>query len=219
MVSGARSRSWSLFIGCSVASAAVVMSVACGGGKADGGAPKTPEPSGSASGDGTSSSAAPGGGGGGDTGGTTTTTALGDGGDLQGAKLSSSSKKEIETKGDAGAKPPPGGEPGRKREDIQAIVMARRDEARACYDKALKDHPGIEGDLDVKFLIDPTGAVTEAEVDHSKSTIHEDAVGKCVVDVIKKIKFNKSDKGFETRAHYPFNFHPKNAPSGKDAGK
>ena len=76
----------------------------------------------------------------------------------------------------------------------------------------------MEGDLDIKFLIDPSGAVTEAEVDQQKSTIHHDGTGKCVADVIKKIKFNKSDKGFETRAHYPFNFHPKPGQKG-DGGK
>ena len=71
---------------------------------------------------------------------------------------------EVETKGDGGPKAGPGHsqEPGRRREDIQTIVMARRDEARACYDKGLKDHPGIEGDLTVKFVIDPQGVVSDA---------------------------------------------------------
>jgi TonB family protein len=149
----------------------------------------------------------------------TTTTALGDGGDLQGAKLGSSSHTEVETKGDAGPKAGAGHtqEPGRKREDIQTIVMARRDEARACYDKGLKDHPGIEGDLTVKFVIDPTGSVSDASVDSSKSSINEPTVGACIVDIIKKIKFAPSKGGFETRANYPFNFHPKTFGKG-DAG-
>jgi len=150
----------------------------------------------------------------------TTTTNLPDGGELQGAKLGSSTHTEIETKGDAGPKAGPGHsqEPGRRREDIQTIVMTRRDEARACYDKGLKDHPGIEGDLTVKFVIDPTGTVTEAVVDSGKSTINEPSVGACVTDVIKKIKFAPSKGGFETRANYPFNFHPKTFGKGADAG-
>src|SRR5207245_921797 len=75
-------------------------------------------------------------------GGTTTTTQL-DASDLQGAKLGSSSRTEVTTKGDGGPKTPPGGksdEPGRRREDIQVIIQTHRDEARACYDKGLKDH-------------------------------------------------------------------------------
>lgn len=140
-----------------------------------------------------------------------TTDALPPGGELQGAKLGSSTHKEVETKGPSGPKAGHGHsqEPGRRREDIRTIVMSRRDEARACYDKGLKDHPGIEGDLTVKFVIDPEGAVTDASVDPSKSTINEPSVGTCVADVIKKIKFAPSKGGFETRANYPFNFHPK----------
>lgn len=140
----------------------------------------------------------------------TTTMNLGDGGDLLGTKLTTTTKTTIETKGDGGVKGPGrSDEPGRKREDIQTIVQGHRDEARACYDNGLKDHPGIEGDLYVNFLIDPQGTVTEATIDHSKSSIHEEGVGNCVMDAIKKIKFNASAKGYETRASYPFNFHPK----------
>ena len=222
-----QSRKTSIFLALSVLSASLCLTVACGGGAKPGDA-KSP-------GEGTSSESTSNGGGGGGagggagssgavssggpSGGMTTTTALGDGGDLQGAKLGSSSHTEVETKGDAGPKAGAGHsqEPGRKREDIQTIVMARRDEARACYDKGLKDHPGIEGDLTVKFVIDPTGAVSDASVDSSKSSINEPTVGACIVDIIKKIKFAPSKGGFETRANYPFNFHPKTFGKG-DAG-
>jgi hypothetical protein len=152
---------------------------------------------------------------------TTTTTQLGSGGDLQGSKLSSSVHTTTESQGDAGPKSTHGqsaGEPGRTMKDIDTIVKVRRDEARACYDKALAAHPGIEGDLDVKWVIDPQGNVSDASVDTTKSSILEPSVGDCIVGVIKKIKFAASAKGFETRAHYPFNFHPKTF-TPKDAGK
>jgi len=220
----------SLFFGISLSTALLVVAAACGGGGGPGDA-KVPGATGAtgatgegaSSGSGGSSGAAGPGSSGGATGaggGTTTTTALPDGGELQGAKLGGATHTEVETKGDGGPKAGPGHqqEPGRKREDIQAIIQARRDEARACYDKGLKDHPGIEGDLDVKWTIDPQGNVTDASVDSSKSTIHEPSVGNCIVEVIKKVKFAPSKGGFETRAHYPFNFHPKQF-STKDAGK
>jgi outer membrane biosynthesis protein TonB len=211
-------RKKSLFVVLTLMSASVYLVAACGGAKpgADAkapgegiGAPTEGASSGASGGPGTSAGAT--GSSGGASGGTTTTTALGDGGDLQGAKLGSSTHTEVETKGDGGPKAGPAHqqEPGRKREDIQTVVMARRDDARACYDKALKDHPGIEGDLTVKFVIDPQGAVSDALVDASKSTIAEPSVGACIVDIIKKIKFAPSKLGFETRANYPFNFHPK----------
>jgi hypothetical protein len=107
---------------------------------------------------------------------------------------------------------------GRSPEDIRVLVSAHRDEARACYDKGLATHPGIDGDLTIKYVIDPEGNVSEAVLDTTRSTILEPSVGQCVADVMKKLKFAKSGKGVETRGHYPFNFHPKNSPKVKDAG-
>ncbi len=207
-------------------STGLFLAIACGGGAQTGEGSKTPNGEGATgassakaaepakAGDDTASSST------GANGGTTTTTNLPESGELQGAKLGSSTHKEIETKGDGGPKTPAGGgsagEPGRTAKDIQAIVASRRDEARACYDKALATHPGIEGDLDIKWKIDPEGKVFDAEVDTTKSSILEPSVGKCIVDIIKTIKFAASAKGYESRAHYPFNFHPRNT---KDAGK
>jgi outer membrane biosynthesis protein TonB len=214
------------------------LAVACGGG--GGGESKTPadknnavssssgtDPASSSSssggGGGATASSSSGGNTGASSGGTTTTTNLPDSGELQGAKLGAGhTKVEVETKGDGGPKTPAGGgsagEPGRTAKDIQTIVAARRDDARACYDKALASHPGIEGDLDIRWKIDPQGNVFDAEVDTTKSSILEPTVAQCIIDIIKKIKFAASPKGFESRAHYPFNFHPKPG-QGKDGGK
>jgi hypothetical protein len=200
-------------------STSVFVAIACGGDKPEAKNPATGDNTASSSASSTapsstdkSSSSGSGTTGGGDPG-TTTTGNLPDSGELQGAKLGSHTHSEVETKGDAGPRRPEGGgsanEPGRGAKDIQAIVASHRDEARACYDKALAAHPGIEGDLDIRWKIDPTGAVTDAEVDTTKSQILEPSVGKCIIDIIKQIKFAASPKGFESRAHYPFNFHPK----------
>lgn len=215
-----------------------LLAMACGGG---GGESKTPADKNTAASSSSGEATASGGGdptsssGGGSSGaasasasgGTTTTTNLPNSGELQGAKLAGGhTKVEVETKGDGGPKTPVGGgsagEPGRTAKDIQAIVAARRDDARACYDKALASHPGIEGDLDIKWKIDPQGNVFDAEVDTTRSSILEPTVGKCIIDIISKIKFAASPKGFESRAHYPFNFHPKpgqGGPGVKDGGK
>jgi outer membrane biosynthesis protein TonB len=236
-----RNRKRSFLLLTALSTSSLLLAIACGGGGA--GDSKTPAdkntaassssgttPSGSSgatdpgssSGAGSSGSTAGGGSG------TTTTTNLPDSGELQGAKLGGGhTKVEVETKGDAGPKTPAGGgsagEPGRTAKDIQTIVAARRDDARACYDKALASHPGIEGDLDIRWKIDPQGNVTEAEVDTTKSSILEPTVAQCIIDIIKKIKFAPSPKGFESRAHYPFNFHPKPGQGGsagaKDGGK
>jgi hypothetical protein len=109
-------------------------------------------------------------------------------------------------------------EPGRSPEDIRVLVNAHRDEARACYDNGLTAHPGLDGDLTIKYVIDPDGNVSEAVLDTTRSTILEPSVGACVAGVLKKLHFAKSGKGVETRGHYPFNFHPRNTPKVKDAG-
>lgn len=202
------------FLVVSISSSVLLLALACGGGN-DAKSPAGPTsssaaPATSASASGKTEGGQP----------TTTTSQLADAGDLQGAKLTTSSRTELENKDPGMAKPTPGSsEPGRSAKDLQAIIGARRDEARACYDKGLKDHPGIEGDLDIKWVIDPQGNVTEASVDTTKSQILEPAVGTCIIEIIKKIKFAPSPKGHETRAHYPFNFHPRNGPSKADAGK
>ncbi len=135
---------------------------------------------------------------------TTPQTASGGGGDA-----------DSDHKKDGGAKKQ--SEPGRSKEDLRVLVQAHRDEARACYDNALLAHPGIEGDVKMKFTIDPEGNVTDIGVDPQGSTILEPSVGSCIGDVIKKIKFAKSAKGFETHGNYPFNFHPR-AGNRRDAG-
>jgi hypothetical protein len=176
--------------------------VGCGGGQGAGGGATSPAGTGSgASTDATPLDAGP----------TTTTTAtLADGGDLQGAKLEQTSTV-ASTTGSAAptAKGPHTHDPGRSAADIRAIVIAHRDEARACYDASLKDHPGIEGDLVIQWTIDPKGAVTAVTQDTSRSQITEATVVACIVKIIQGIQFAASPGGFETKAFYPFNFHPR----------
>lgn len=150
----------------------------------------------------------------------TTTNALADGGEASGVKLAESRPT---TSPGASLSPAPSGsagrsgrthEPGRGVEDLRAIVIAHRDEARACYDSALSTHPGIEGDLVVSFTIDPKGNVSQAAVDAARSQIAEPQAVDCIVGIIKKIQFASSPGGYETRASYPFNFHPRRSSSG-----
>ena len=192
---------------------AVVAVTACGGGSAQSSGPASPGggTSAAAAADGGTSSAIPSAA---PSSATTTTVTLGDAGDLQGTKLQSTSGGSSAFDApDAGPeRGAHGGEPGRSVKDIQTIVQSHRDDARACYDRVQQAHPDpmLKGNLDVKWTIDPTGKVTEISVDDSRSDIHDAAIGKCVMDVIKGIHFSVSGKGFETRAHYPFNFNPHN---------
>ena len=149
---------------------------------------------------------------------TTTTTTLADGGDLLGTKLQTTTTVASTTGSAAPTPKPHGHEPGRGPEDLRAIIVAHRDEARACYDKAIGDHPGIEGALVVQWTIDPKGVVTQISEDTSRSQITEPGVVACVVKIIQGIQFAPSPGGFETKAYYPFDFKPRRSqqrPSGQ----
>lgn len=188
---------------------ALAAPLACGGGNAGGEGAKTPESAAGAAAPVDTTAAAPA-----DAGPTTTTTTtLGAGGDLQGAKLTQTNTVASTT---GSSSPPPSKGPhtheaGRTPADIRAIVMAHRDEARACYDAGLNTHPGIEGDLVIQWTIDPKGTVTQFSEDTSRSQIAEPSVVACVGNAIKKIQFAPSPGGYETKASYPFNFHPRKA--------
>lgn len=109
----------------------------------------------------------------------------------------------------SGTAPRSAGEPGRSLTDIQTIITGRREEARGCYDAAQKVSPTLEGDVKLTWLIDPKGVVTEAAVVPAGSTMFDPGMNTCLESFVKKIKFNESGKGLETRASYIFNFHPK----------
>jgi hypothetical protein len=201
----------SLSISFALVSTAALLAAACGGSSAQTPAPVSP--GGAAATDGGTASVPPPS----PSTPTTTTITLGDAGDLQGTKLQSTTAVGASTAEMPEAGPAKGAhqsEPGRSVKDIQVIVQAHRDEARACYDQAQQAHPDptMKGNLDVKWTIDPTGKVTDIGVDDAKSDIHDPAIGKCIVGIIKGIHFSVSAKGFETRAHYPFNFNPHNLP-------
>ncbi len=150
-----------------------------------------------------------------DTGPATTTTAVGDTTNEKPSKLAESHTAAPASPGpDAGASAGRGKEPGRGPADLRAMVTAHRNEARACYDKGLADHPGMDGDLVIEWLIDPKGNVSHVTLDAARSQITDAGVTACISAIIAKLQFAPSPGGYETRASYPFNFHPHHATRG-----
>ena len=79
---------------------------------------------------------------------------------------------------------------------------------RACYEAALPQNPGIQGDLVIDFVIDPHGEVKQAEVNWSQSELHVPEIDTCAVEAVKSFKFPASSRGLESKVSYPFNFKP-----------
>ena len=175
--------------------------IACGGGSAN---TSTNQAQGGAGGAQATSSTA-------DAGPTTTTTVLmGDAGELQGTKLETT-QGPVNAGGSSNTGPhldPSQHDPGRSRDDLITIIKSHRDEARACYDTAVKAHPGIQGNIDITWKLDPQGKVVDTGINDSRSDIHDAGLVKCIGDVIRNIHWAASPRGVETTAHYPFNFHP-----------
>jgi TonB family protein len=97
----------------------------------------------------------------------------------------------------------------RGKDEIQAVIAANRDKMRACYDAALKNNPGIQGDLVVTFVINPDGSVKSAEVNWTESELHVPELDSCAVDVLRSLKFPPSSRRLESKVNYPFNFNPR----------
>ncbi|HMJ55326.1 MAG TPA: AgmX/PglI C-terminal domain-containing protein [Polyangiaceae bacterium] len=96
--------------------------------------------------------------------------------------------------------------PDRSLDDIRAIVAGNRDAFRACYDKAAKARPGIQGTFTLKFVVNPDGTVKSAEADATKSEIHAPDLDSCAIAALKSLKFPTSKRGMESAVNYPFQF-------------
>jgi hypothetical protein len=93
--------------------------------------------------------------------------------------------------------------------DVRALVVAHDAEVRSCRERALQEHPDLDGELVITWVIDPKGNVNGTAVDESRSTVSDASLFGCISAVIKRIQFAASPGGFETRTSYPFRVHPR----------
>lgn len=91
---------------------------------------------------------------------------------------------------------------------IQKTIVNQRKPFRACYEKAKKDLPTLQGTMTLTFTLDPEGKVKSAELNQDRSDLKSPVVVDCALAELKKIKFAPSSRGMETTVNYPFNFKP-----------
>jgi len=96
----------------------------------------------------------------------------------------------------------------RTQEVIRDTFQRNRPKARACFDESLKKHPGLKGNLTVKFVIDPKGKVKEASINTDRSDLAIPELNTCIIDAVRQFEFPPSSRGFESNGNYPFNFTP-----------
>jgi hypothetical protein len=102
----------------------------------------------------------------------------------------------------------PACEPGRCLDDFAKQIRERKPETRACYDAMLTEKPGIRGRVIINFRVGPEGDVVETSQGMQDNQISDETLVTCLGDVLKSVRFAKSDKGKTTRAYHEFEFTP-----------
>ena len=88
---------------------------------------------------------------------------------------------------------------------VRAVISFHMPEVQECYEKVLSDSgKKIEGKVVVGLIIDTNGNVTDARVLGKKSTLKDDRVQECVLQV-KSWYFPKPGDNRDHPIEYPFN--------------
>lgn len=95
---------------------------------------------------------------------------------------------------------------------IRAHVLAYSGAFRACYERALRDTPGLTGEVTVHFTVEGDGTVANAE-----GTGMNPAVATCCASVMYGIHFPPTVTGGSIDVNYPFQFHTEAAAAGSGA--
>jgi hypothetical protein len=91
---------------------------------------------------------------------------------------------------------------GLSAEQIRRVVIAHQGALRACYEIEAQKDPTLRGGVTVGWTIDPSGAVTSANV--AGSTIHNARVEGCILRQVRLWRFPSSDG--VSQPTFPFSF-------------
>ena len=88
--------------------------------------------------------------------------------------------------------------------DIDRIVKTRMDKIRGCYQRALRDNPGLSGSLVVKFVVGRDGGTANALV--KDSGLGDAEAEQCVLEQFLQLRFPRPPGNQEIAASYPLMF-------------
>ncbi len=90
------------------------------------------------------------------------------------------------------------------RDEIARVIRRHLPRFKHCYERELNANPHLSGKVAVQFTIAPTGRVARASA--SESTIDDDDVERCVVEVMESLHFPVPKGGGVAVVTYPFVF-------------
>jgi TonB family protein len=89
---------------------------------------------------------------------------------------------------------------------VTAEVKKRIAAIKICYEQQLRRNPGLQGKVTVQFTIEQSGTISKASA--TENTTNDPAVASCVVDAVKRFRFNPGPEGGSVTYSYPFVFAP-----------
>jgi TonB family protein len=101
---------------------------------------------------------------------------------------------------------------GLDKDVIAKVIRDHMAEIKYCYETELNKDPSLAGKVAVAFTIDPTGAVSEANV--SETTLNNSTAENCMIRRIRRWKFPEPKGGGVVAVTYPWLFSPAGADTG-----
>lgn len=97
--------------------------------------------------------------------------------------------------------------------DFDSSIVVRQIRARLraiqrCYETELRRNPSLQGKVTVQFTIVERGTVSAARA--TENTTGSPAVASCVVNTVRRFRFNPGPEGGSVSFSYPFVFAPQN---------
>ena len=95
-------------------------------------------------------------------------------------------------------------EGGLLQEAVRRTIRLSIHPIRTCYQRRLPSMPDLAGGVTARFAVGPDGSVAGASI--ASSTLSDDAVESCILDVIRGIRFPPPAGGGTVLVLYPFAF-------------
>lgn len=87
---------------------------------------------------------------------------------------------------------------------IRRVIRKSQNQVRYCYERALVNNPELAGRITVKFVISAEGNVIKAAI--ASTSLENEGVEKCVVRVVRRMRFPAPQGGGIVVVNYPFIF-------------